>query len=376
MTERVLCRYFLHGACRNADCRFSHDLRAGQPETVCRYYLQGRCSFGSSCRYDHSRPKPTPFSPPSPPPHRETAVTSTTSEAQYDHQQQVAECLRALNLASSSESESVCASESDRRDTPEGETPVAEESKSAWAKPHAPPSQTDVDDWEYSGQYDGWERAERVARIRASTDASTAPPRLDPAELPICPLAAAGLCTRGEACPAIHGDECPHCHKLCLHPHRQAEREEHLAECQRQQERAVAFRRSEDVECAVCLEKVLSKANPADRKFGVLEGCEHAFCLACIRDWRAGPHVDGMDMDTVVRACPVCRQPSHFVTPSTVWVQLPEEKARLIEGYKSRLKAIDCRHFNFGEGKTAKHIFPVHICYPSLALSIAIHTRA
>ena len=41
---------------------------------------------------------------------------------------------------------------------------------------------------------------------------------------------------------------------------------------------------SADVECAICLERVLSTRG---RKFGLLENCEHAFCLACIRSWRA-----------------------------------------------------------------------------------------
>ena len=54
---------------------------------------------------------------------------------------------------------------------------------------------------------------------------------------------------------------------------------------------------SADVECAICLERVLGTRG---RKFGLLENCEHAFCLACIRSWRATAEV-GPAGDTVRR---------------------------------------------------------------------------
>ena len=54
---------------------------------------------------------------------------------------------------------------------------------------------------------------------------------------------------------------------------------------------------SSQVECGICLERVLSKVNPADRRFGLLN-CDHAFCLKCIRGWRAN---GSADLDTAVR---------------------------------------------------------------------------
>ena len=32
------------------------------------------------------------------------------------------------------------------------------------------------------------------------------------------------------------------------------------------------------------MEKVMEKANVKDRQFGILTGCNHIFCLACIRE--------------------------------------------------------------------------------------------
>jgi hypothetical protein len=125
--------------------------------------------------------------------------------------------------------------------------------------------------------------------------------------------------------------------------------------------------------------------------------CDHAFCLNCIRSWRA---VDDVDVDTVrfmlgsgsgrergrgsradggrgrragvgsgarlqsasaagtppvshprpppthtlqaLRTCPVCRTTTHFITPSTSWPDSPEEKEAIIATYKAKMAAIDC----------------------------------
>ena len=47
-----------------------------------------------------------------------------------------------------------------------------------------------------------------------------------------------------------------------------------------------------------------------------------------------------MDIDTVVRACPVCRVPTHYVVPSVVWYSTPEEKEDIINGYKNKLRFV------------------------------------
>lgn len=54
-TEQVLCRYWLHGACRFGDaCTFSHSLQDSESQ-VCRFYQKGECSYGDRCRYLHSK---------------------------------------------------------------------------------------------------------------------------------------------------------------------------------------------------------------------------------------------------------------------------------------------------------------------------------
>lgn len=34
------------------------------------------------------------------------------------------------------------------------------------------------------------------------------------------------------------------------------------------------------------MDVVVQKANPSERRFGILSSCNHIFCLSCIRKWR------------------------------------------------------------------------------------------
>ena len=64
--SREVCKYYLHGACRNGtSCRFAHSADAPK-SNVCTFYLQGNCSYGDRCRYDHVRPKARPPARPRP----------------------------------------------------------------------------------------------------------------------------------------------------------------------------------------------------------------------------------------------------------------------------------------------------------------------
>lgn len=38
--------------------------------------------------------------------------------------------------------------------------------------------------------------------------------------------------------------------------------------------------------CSICMDVVVQKANPSERRFGILSSCNHIFCLSCIRKWR------------------------------------------------------------------------------------------
>ncbi|CAI5499164.1 unnamed protein product [Closterium sp. Naga37s-1] len=211
-----------------------------------------------------------------------------------------------------------------------------------------------------SSSSSGYAASSLADSLHPVTERPDRPDRLDKPDTPLCTLprvegASGACCARGPSCPFPHGDLCPHCGRYCLHPARPTEREEHMKECLRLQRKVQALKLSSEIECSVCLERVLGKARPADRKFGILSHCDHPFCVACIRNWRAAGQESGesvpLDLDNAVRACPLCRVRSHFVTPSVVWFFSEEEKQTIIEGYKRKLKNTDCRYFNYGNGQ-------------------------
>lgn len=99
-----------------------------------------------------------------------------------------------------------------------------------------------------------------------------------------------------------------------------------------------------DQDCVICLEPVLANG----KRFGILESCAHCFCLDCIRDWRAT--YDKKVKKTHFRTCPICRENSYLVIPSTKMLGWGPEKDELIEQYTGALEEIPCRHFNKGKG--------------------------
>lgn len=111
---------------------------------------------------------------------------------------------------------------------------------------------------------------------------------------------------------------------------------------------------SANIECAVCLEVVMNAPRIADRRFGLLNNCDHAFCLSCIRNWREGGVQRGAEASAssneLARQCPICRTTSHFITPATTWPRNEEEKMKVTEAYRERLSKIPCRHFDRGDG--------------------------
>lgn len=99
-----------------------------------------------------------------------------------------------------------------------------------------------------------------------------------------------------------------------------------------------------DDECCICLDKVIASG----KQFGVLDGCDHTFCLDCIRGWRST--YDKRASKHHYRTCPICRRNSYVVVPSSKMIKNGPEKTDLIEEYKEVLKSIPCKHFNSGKG--------------------------
>mmetsp|Transcript_9875 Transcript_9875/g.17203 ORF Transcript_9875/g.17203 Transcript_9875/m.17203 type:complete len:166 (-) Transcript_9875:74-571(-) len=98
----------------------------------------------------------------------------------------------------------------------------------------------------------------------------------------------------------------------------------------------------EFTECGICFENVKKRGE----RFGMLESCDHAFCLSCIRGWRREREQDRQNL----RLCPVCRNESFYVIPSDKIILDPDEKRRVITQYKEEMGRIPCKLFDYGRG--------------------------
>lgn len=307
---RVLCKFFAQGACLKGEhCEFSHDWN-DQANNICTYYQKGVCSYGSRCRYEHVKVSRHP-----------TSASSASSSRPHIALGSV-QVTRPSSLSLSGELKPAFSSPTEQSTLSRSMCPPSE---STWMQKHE-------------------------AHTLLDSMVDHYPSSISLADQPICSFAAAGSCPHGERCPHIHGDLCSICGKHCLHPYRPDEREEHIKTCQQNNKRLEALRRSQEIECSVCLDRVLSKPTAAERKFGLLSECDHPFCVSCIRNWRSNSPASGMDVNSALRACPICRKLSYFVIPSVIWYSTQEEKQEIVNSYKDRLKSIDCKYFDFGNG--------------------------
>uniref|UniRef100_F6TC43 RING-type E3 ubiquitin transferase n=1 Tax=Xenopus tropicalis TaxID=8364 RepID=F6TC43_XENTR len=105
------------------------------------------------------------------------------------------------------------------------------------------------------------------------------------------------------------------------------------------------YERSRDVVCGICMDKVYEK-QVAERVFGILPNCSHAYCVGCIKRWRKTRDFQ----NEVIKGCPQCRIKSSYFIPNKYWVGDSAEKAKLIETFKAKTSKIRCRFFIRGNG--------------------------
>ncbi|XP_052778408.1 probable E3 ubiquitin-protein ligase makorin-1 [Mya arenaria] len=331
--SKILCRYYVHGACRKGDnCNYSHD-RHNPVDNVCKYYIRGSCTFGDRCRYDHIKPrsnfqpesqkKSTPLKPVPQKSHVPPPVSSSEPITSG-----MVSLKKALNKEPS---------------TPTTPKPPEEWVKASEFVPGQP--------FQCSSIPNSYAHA-------AANNLENTEPSLSFDEVPVvssgqllCPFSADRECPYGDECEYRHGDVCDLCGLAVLLPGDEKQNLEHRQECLQQHERdmelSFAIARSKDKQCGVCMDIVLEKQPTAEQRFGILSDCSHCFCLACIRKWRASKQFDSK----TIRSCPECRVQSDFVTPSAYWVDTKEDKIKLIQGYKQALGKKPCKYFDKGRGE-------------------------
>ncbi|GJD11173.1 E3 ubiquitin-protein ligase makorin-1 [Galdieria sulphuraria] len=139
----------------------------------------------------------------------------------------------------------------------------------------------------------------------------------------LCKYHADNSCQYGDNCHYLHGLECPHCGRNVLHPLDSSIQRQHLEDCRQFYHSSEEFLNSQSQECGICLDY----PRKSGKYFGLLENCDHVFCLECIRQWRQ----HSIDFGQVVRFCPLCRTPSFFVIPSLVVPGDVQRKNEIIE---------------------------------------------
>ncbi|XP_035198572.1 E3 ubiquitin-protein ligase makorin-1 isoform X3 [Oxyura jamaicensis] len=339
-TKQVTCRYFMHGVCKEGDnCRYSHDLSTSQSAMVCRYYQRGCCAYGDHCRYEHTKPLIQ----------EEDVTTVNPDEKIYPSV--------SSDLASFPDEtieEEIVELEPEDLDLAAAGVGVEDWVNAVEFVPGQPYcgraatscTELPLDGMVIEEEYEKQEENEEMKKQ-------------------LCPYAAVGECRYGENCVYIHGDVCDMCGLQVLHPIDAAQRSQHIKSCieahEKDMELSFAVQRSKDMVCGICMEVVYEKANPSERRFGILSNCNHTYCLKCIRKWRSAKQFESK----IIKSCPECRITSNFVIPSEYWVEEKEEKQKLIQKYKEAMSNKPCRYFDEGRGSCPfggncfyKHAYP------------------
>ncbi|XP_026579618.1 E3 ubiquitin-protein ligase makorin-1 isoform X3 [Pseudonaja textilis] len=287
-TKQVACRYFMHGVCKEGDnCRYSHDLYTTHSGMVCRYFQRGCCAYGDRCRYEHTKPLKR----------EDTTTVSPVAKPYPSASTDVTPSPGTLEVSSGeTEDKELAAAGAGAEDWVNAVEFIPGQPYFGRAAPSCTetPLQGMVIEEEYEKQQTSLEMKKQL-----------------------CPYAAVGECRYGENCVYIHGDICDMCGLQVLHPADAAQRSLHIKSCieahEKDMELSFAVQRSKDMVCGICMEVVYEKANPSERRFGILSNCNHTYCLKCIRKWRSAKQFESK----IIKSCPECRITSNFVIPTT-----------------------------------------------------------
>lgn len=238
-TKKFYCPFLERGFCRESSrCNFSHDYRNSIkiPIDYCHFYLANQCLYGQDCKFRHSEP----ISPNN---------------------------VAAINLLVDNNRLFIAAASTSGQTTPTTSSPHHYNNQQSTL-----PDQRDENYLYYQTEEVGGSIYNHdVVNDHNSDDNNTNKLRyyyLDEIEFRDCDL----------------------CGRPCLHPRDAEQRRQHREDCLREHEREMelsfAVQRSKDKVCGICMDTVVEKKPITSSRFGILEKCNHIFCLDCIRKWR------------------------------------------------------------------------------------------
>jgi len=355
----VPCRYFIQGQCNSGDrCPYSHastsaTLQCSDGPPPCSFFLQGNCSRGDLCRFPHIDPKELKqkYS-------KKSSLTNPENRPAQDRKN----CARLEDLGT--KTTHILGQGSQQKIRNPYEVKVTKRPTSfadavgPLKKPPVPKPSLNPNAAAFVPSF-GLEASFQSMNLN-QTGEITYPvyPESHPtiSSDPIddfCPEhSQTGVCSvqsSGLVCIYMkHGDQCPICTLYLLDPSNPSDG--HMEKCNRKHEEdlelSCKIQDSENQACTICMEIVWQKLDKSHRRFGILENCEHCFCLGCVREWRATSMAD----TSAIRGCPECRVESFFVIPSEYFVK-GEEKELLIDNYKIALSQKECKYFKKGRGE-------------------------
>lgn len=117
----------------------------------------------------------------------------------------------------------------------------------------------------------------------------------------------------------------------------------------------------EQLICGICLEDLsvssADKISIQEKKFGLLSGCNHIFCIECIKSWRSHAthnQISQSERDSRL-CCPVCRTFTKQVVPSSEFPVNDTRKKEIIDEWNTAI-AIEVRQeIQEYDRRTRKH---------------------
>eukprot|EP00929_Paragymnodinium_shiwhaense_P018806 TRINITY_DN13024_c0_g1_i1.p1 TRINITY_DN13024_c0_g1~~TRINITY_DN13024_c0_g1_i1.p1 ORF type:complete len:391 (+),score=81.75 TRINITY_DN13024_c0_g1_i1:147-1319(+) len=284
---------------------------------VCRFFLQGGCAYGDACRFEHpkpaAKPAPAPFPPVAP-----GGGYSTSGPEEF-------------GSAQSPWPESAAAGR-----------PQFVGFATGPSLPHQEIPEDILKCW--SNELPSTAQQPAAAKPMPA-QAASAPggpcvaipvmPMFMPMAMPMQPMQPNGHMQPMQPAPQM----------LQQQLQQQLPPQQHLRQQQPEKPQWDAFE-LDDAECGICFESIRKRGE----RFGMLEHCDHAFCLSCIRSWRK--QREQQDRNNL-RLCPICRNESFFVIPCDTLLLDPKVKGENVSKYKEEMARIPCKLFDYGRGNCA-----------------------
>ncbi|KAG7444261.1 uncharacterized protein BT62DRAFT_900189 [Guyanagaster necrorhizus] len=107
----------------------------------------------------------------------------------------------------------------------------------------------------------------------------------------------------------------------------------------------------DDEPCSICFEQPVT--------YGLLMGCSHVFCISCIKQWRDSSKQNrDPGPSKVTKQCPMCRAPSAYITPSSLFYKNEDpRKEKIILSYKESMARVPCSYFQASKMEDATNPF-------------------